>query len=156
MRNLLTKTLFISLLSSAVIPSGVQAGFSITGGKQFAEVALVVTTAVGIVAREVVDRKIKAEVALAAVAGAGAVGAVAVEIISGTGLVGTIGAGTGGGVGVILGLLGGVGAEMIIEKEITKIGKIIIGGGGVVGGTIGAVGTKKLAEKLFQSKNYSR
>jgi len=40
MKNLLTKTLFISLLLSAVMPSGVQAGFFTTNGKQFAKVAL--------------------------------------------------------------------------------------------------------------------
>ena len=41
LKNLLTKTLFISLLLSAVIPSGVQAGFFTTNGKQFAKVAAV-------------------------------------------------------------------------------------------------------------------
>jgi len=150
----LTKILFILLLSSAVIPSGVQAGFSIADGKKFAEVTLVVTIAIGIAAMEA--KGIEAKVAFPIMAGSGAVGAAVVEIISGTGLVGTIGAGTGGGMGVMLGLLGGTGTYTIMEKKMTTMGRIIIGGGGVAGGTIGAVGTKKLAEKLFQSKNCSR
>jgi len=40
MKNLLTKILFILSLSSAVVPSGVQAAFSTAAGKKFAKVVL--------------------------------------------------------------------------------------------------------------------
>ncbi len=82
MKNLLTKMLFVSLLSSAVIPSGVQASSSTVGGKKF---DVVLGAGVGTVAGIILSWKrssfIEALALMAggAAAGVGTVGSAAFE-----------------------------------------------------------------------------
>ena len=142
MRNLLTKTLFISLLLSAVIPSDVQAGFSIAGGKQFSKVALgaskgaaiaAVATRVAVMAEAVTAEavtvgqaeRIAMTVLLAArrvvVGKAGkiaAVGAMVGAARAGGEIIKVVGAGIGAGVGAMAGEPTGMLVGKIISGKI--------------------------------------
>ncbi len=115
MKNLLTKTLFISLLSSAVMPSGIQASFATAGAKKFAELYHHSVRVVGhmIGERDMMGAgpavgagdMIGIGLAVGAGATAGAkVGKRVVVILAGekaaTGIGGVIGTGIGAGVGV--------------------------------------------------------
>ena len=160
MKNLLKKTLFISLLSLVVIPSGVQAGFSIEDGKKVAKrtlpvaVGVAVAVAAGVV-RDPSNKEIEAimgGVAGVAAAGVEAIGERKVREIIGSGI-GTAVATT--GIAAIVELL-------MAKKDVLKVaglgtvGLIGIGiiGVGAIGAETGVAIIRKIAEKLSYPKNH--
>ena len=146
----LTKISFILLLSSAVIPSGVQAGFSIVDIENFAKAVLGAAVGVGTVGSVIIATafEYKQEGGKIGV-GVAEAGVGAVIVAAGIGAAGRearearIGAGTvGAGVGVML-----VGSMLALaeEKEI-KIGEVtgvvvraVLGAGTVIGAAIGSI-----------------
>jgi len=151
--NLLTKTLFVSLLSSVVISSGAQEGFFI---KELAKkvlravVVTVVGTAVGVKivkksGKTVAKKATGGVIVLGAMVAGGAVAAVVREGILvgvGTAVVATAGVVAGATIGI----------KLKGDKEVVM--------GTVAGATIGAVAgeemLKIIKKKIFQKKNCKR
>lgn len=167
MKNLLTKELFISLLSSVVIPSGIQAGFFVVIEDEFKVtsgtlIGMIVAAGVAEVLK-VPEVEEKVAVVMAVGAGVGAAVGTAVETARVEVAVGSaVGSAVGTVVGTVTGFAAGSLARKVLEGQVGE-GKVVeivstfvvagvLGGGAV----IGAVKGKRITEKLFPRKNCSR
>ncbi len=147
MKNLFTKTLFISLLSSAVIPSGIQASSLMEKFRTAIVLEALKGVFIGEVVATVVDMlegKEMSDVDFQMVTGGAAIGALAV-------------AGIRAGIGVVVGSVGGILAGTAVEELAgvvpeERMGLIVslLGGAGIVmGAIIGAVEEKKATKEVI-------
>jgi len=160
MKKLLTKTLFISLMSLAVIPSGVQADAFTAGSTKFAKTALGVTVGAGVgmkLATKIINQfglKVRADIMIE-FAGAG-VGAAVVKAAEGAGVEEIIGAGVGALGGAAA---GGMAAGEAVSRLGVRGGREILAAGVIAGGTIGAEAVaaiiRKIREKYFNRRTYT-
>ncbi len=161
MRNLLTKTLFISLLSSVVVLPGAQAGPATAGGKKLARVAL--GAGVGIMVIGVGDtlgvtrdkrrtvQAIKSVLVFATGAATGvAVGGGTVGEIIATGVGEILGVGTAFATGTLLGKILKARGLRVPQATRNRITALVVLGGPVVG--VAVERRTKLIEKYFSRK----
>ncbi len=126
MKNLLTKTLFISLLLSAAMPSDAHIGSSTQDVNKFAEVVSTLGAAVIVGVVAVKARRVRSR------AGAGA----------GAGVGEVIGSAAGAGVGSAIGEAIG---RAVVKKMAAEVRAVI---GAVIGETTGAAMRRKITERL--------
>ncbi len=156
MKNLLTKISFILLLLSAVIPFGVQAGFSIASCSKFDKTGLVTASLVTV------------EIAVVMARGGTFADALGVERVEGqiieaaataaAGLVAGVVTGAEVGPAIGAGVVAGIGAGKVVgEKVGEKIeqGAVIVGGkvAAIVGAAMGAVKGKKVIENYLKESH---
>jgi len=142
MKNLLTKMLFISLLSSAVIPSGVQANFFTMDDIATAIGATTGASVIIIIGR---NAMLVSPVLAGILAGVGSSG------VGKAGVIESIGAGVGASLGA------GVGVLAALTNIDIAIGHENVTHPGIVGlAGVGAVAGKRAGKKLSEWKNSRR
>ncbi len=157
MKNLLTKISFILLLLSAVIPFGVQAGFSTASCAKFDKTGLVTALLVGVAeVAESAVLKARGKTTLSDTLGTGVGVAIAIEIgtIAVIGVVAGVTTGTGvrpaigAGVGALVGAL--VGGKIVMQA-VGVVGVAQVAA--IAGAAIGAVKGKKVVENYLKKSH---